>query len=59
MTAQTVSQPHVRHRASRLTAIAVLIGLGTGLVFVAGFAQPHALHKAAHDSRHSLSFPCH
>ncbi|MEQ8696355.1 MAG: CbtB-domain containing protein [Bauldia litoralis] len=59
MTAKTVSQTPAIPRASRLVAISVLFGLGVALVFVAGFAHPQALHNAAHDSRHSLSFPCH
>jgi cobalt transporter subunit CbtB len=24
-----------------------------------GFAHPNLLHNAAHDWRHSMSFPCH
>lgn len=34
-------------------------GLGTVLLYAAGFAQTGLLHNAAHDSRHSASFPCH
>lgn len=59
MTAQTASRTQALPRASRLVAISVLVGLGVALVFIAGFAHPQALHNAAHDSRHSLSFPCH
>lgn len=45
--------------ASKLVAI-VCVGLfGLGLVWAAGFANAEALHNAAHDSRHSLAFPCH
>jgi cobalt transporter subunit CbtB len=33
--------------------------LGVALVFLTGFAHPQLLHNAAHDTRHSLSFPCH
>ena len=33
--------------------------LGAVLLFVAGFAGAEALHDAAHDSRHSFTFPCH
>ena len=33
--------------------------LGVFIVFGAGLAQPDILHNAAHDSRHSFSFPCH
>ena len=39
-------------------SIAAII-LGAFLVFGTGFAQPSALHNAAHDGRHSLAFPCH
>ncbi len=59
MTAKSISRIQTPPRASRLVAISVLAGLGIALVFVAGFASPQALHNAAHDSRHSLSFPCH
>lgn len=59
MIPQTVSQVQATPRASRLVAVSVLVGLGVVLVFIAGFAHPQALHNAAHDSRHSLSFPCH
>lgn len=44
---------------ARLAAI-VCVGLfGIGLVWAAGFANAETLHNAAHDSRHSLVFPCH
>jgi cobalt transporter subunit CbtB len=33
--------------------------LGAFLIIGAGLAHPNALHNAAHDSRHSLAFPCH
>lgn len=33
--------------------------LGLVLIIGAGFAQPQALHDAAHDSRHALGFVCH
>ena len=36
-----------------------LLLAGLVLVFFTGFAQSEALHDAAHDSRHALSFPCH
>ena len=41
--------------------IAALLALmfGFGLVFMTGFAHSSVLHNAAHDTRHSLSFPCH
>lgn len=40
--------------------IAVFGGLiGLFLIYGVGFAQPDKLHNAAHDTRHSASFPCH
>jgi len=33
--------------------------LGLVLLYAAGFAETSALHNAAHDGRHSASFPCH
>lgn len=46
-------------RARRIVAIACVGLFGVGLVWAAGFANADALHAAAHDSRHSLAFPCH
>ncbi len=45
----------VRFRAQ--CAAAFLIG--AGLVFMVGFAHSEVMHNAAHDTRHSLAFPCH
>ena len=33
--------------------------LGLALIYGAGFAETSQLHNAAHDGRHSASFPCH
>ena len=39
---------------------AILAGLfGIFLVWGVGFSPIEALHNAAHDTRHSNSFPCH
>ncbi|MDO9046184.1 MAG: CbtB domain-containing protein [Methylobacter sp.] len=39
---------------------AMLAGLlGLGLLYATGFAEAAQLHNAAHDGRHSASFPCH
>ncbi|MBI4184118.1 MAG: CbtB-domain containing protein [Proteobacteria bacterium] len=42
-----------------VAAIALSVGLGLAVLFVAGFAGPEILHTVAHDGRHALSFPCH
>lgn len=59
MTAITKQKPisaGVTARVLSLSALAVLGGLLVGGV---GFANIPALHDAAHDVRHTLSFPCH
>ncbi len=33
--------------------------LGLGILYGVGFAAPAAIHNAAHDTRHAVSFPCH
>lgn len=43
------------NRAAALLALA----LGMALIFVVGFANAVTLHNAAHDTRHTLAFPCH
>ncbi len=44
-------------KAAGPALLAALLGLA--LLFGTGFAQPSALHDAAHDTRHALAFPCH
>lgn len=48
--------------ASRLGVLAsVMLAamLGVAILYGVGFAQPAALHNAAHDGRHGMAFPCH
>ncbi len=51
--------PVDRSRAKARASLAVAFALGAGLVFLVGFAQSAALHDAAHDTRHTMAFPCH
>lgn len=46
-------------RAEALKIALVTFSLGALLVFLAGFAYSDTVHNAAHDTRHTLSFPCH
>jgi cobalt transporter subunit CbtB len=46
-----------RRRAVAAALFAIV--LGTFLIVGVGLAQPDMLHNAAHDSRHTLGFPCH
>ena len=45
--------------SERALPVAVLALLGLFLLYGVGFAQPEALHNAAHDGRHAFAFPCH
>ncbi|AWK84857.1 CbtB domain-containing protein [Azospirillum thermophilum] len=48
--------------ASSVQTVAAAFGaflLGAFILFGVGFAQPQAIHDAAHDGRHSFAFPCH
>lgn len=45
--------------ASRLVPLGFSAFLGLFVVGFVGFAHLEAVHNAAHDSRHSLAFPCH
>jgi cobalt transporter subunit CbtB len=45
--------------STRFGVAALVFLMGAVLVFGTGFAHPQALHDAAHDARHSMSFPCH
>ena len=35
------------------------VAAGIFLIFFAGFAQATVFHDSAHDTRHTLAFPCH
>jgi cobalt transporter subunit CbtB len=43
----------------RMTAGAICLFLGASLVFLVGMSHITAAHNAAHDTRHSIGFPCH
>jgi len=45
-------------QSKALTLIAALL-IGGLFVFAAGFMPAQAMHDAAHDTRHSVGFPCH
>lgn len=55
-TASISSQASV---SERVKAAAAALVLGTVLVFTVGFAHSTSIHNAAHDTRHTLAFPCH
>jgi len=47
--------------AAETSLLPILGALAAGLflLYFAGFAQASVLHDAAHDTRHSIAFPCH
>lgn len=45
--------------SQRVTAGAVCLFVGASLVFLIGMSHLSAAHNAAHDTRHSIGFPCH
>jgi cobalt transporter subunit CbtB len=44
---------------SAVRSLVAAAALGLAVLYVVGFAGPHAIHEAAHDARHTLNFPCH
>ncbi|TDI58967.1 MAG: hypothetical protein E2O93_01965 [Alphaproteobacteria bacterium] len=56
---QATAQVRTTPRASILASALLLAVFGISLVWVSGFANADVLHNGAHDSRHSLVFPCH
>lgn len=60
MTQQTTEAAIQTEASTGVLLPAVLaILLGAALIFGTGFANSDILHNAAHDSRHSFTFPCH
>jgi cobalt transporter subunit CbtB len=45
--------------SERLAAAVVAALLGIGVIWGVGFSHVPAWHNAAHDTRHSMAFPCH
>jgi len=45
--------------SERILAITFALTLSSLFLYGVGFAQPHQIHDAAHDTRHAIGFPCH
>lgn len=52
---------HARATVQATEALPALCAMlfGLFLLYGVGFANSSALHNAAHDQRHSFTFPCH
>ena len=63
MTSKTAATDNIKVKVSseRITLGAVMLLVGTLLIFAVGFAQGAGglLHNAAHDTRHAVTIPCH
>jgi cobalt transporter subunit CbtB len=46
-------------RSATLIAAVMAALLGALVIWGVGFSPIEALHNAAHDTRHSMAFPCH
>ena len=55
----TSSQAPAAAIGRRALSASVLLLAGGLLVYLTGFSHSHVLHNAAHDTRHTLAFPCH
>lgn len=58
-TASLIARPVAGRTATSTSACAFAFLLGLGMVLLTGFSHLDAVHNAAHDTRHSLAFPCH
>ena len=62
--ARAIPQTLQQNTAARASAVAagpasLVLLLGVFFLYGVGFAGPQMIHNAAHDSRHTLTFPCH
>jgi len=57
--ARAGAMPVAKADAKPVAIAASVFAIGATLVLIAGFADTAAVHDAAHDTRHSLAFPCH
>lgn len=58
-TGSLTARPVTGLAATSVGACAFAFLLGLGIVLLTGFSHVDAIHNAAHDTRHSLAFPCH
>ncbi len=57
--ARSEAGSRISSRSDTLIAAAVAALLGLFVIWGVGFSHIPALHNAAHDTRHSMAFPCH
>ncbi|OZG72695.1 cobalt transporter [Hahella sp. CCB-MM4] len=61
MSIQSVSSQQSVSRSASFTLLQTISAFvfGAVIVYAVGFLPMGAAHNAAHDTRHSLAFPCH
>ena len=59
LAAQTKTTALSLSAQDRMITALIAALLGSFLVFGVAIASPIALHNAAHDTRHAMTFPCH
>ena len=57
MTTETLVQEQAQ--STGLLSVFAAVATGIVLLYFAGFAEAAAFHDSAHDTRHTLAFPCH
>ena len=55
----TIESPLPARALARAWQTAAVALIGLVIVLGVGFAPLHAIHDAAHDTRHIFNFPCH
>ena len=55
----TATLTHAETQTVGLGAIFAALATAFALLYFAGFAEAAAFHDSAHDTRHTLAFPCH
>lgn len=56
----TAQATGIKIGASQRIVAALIAGLlGSSMLYVVAFANSDILHNAAHDTRHSITAPCH
>ena len=59
LTSNTTANVQTFSVSQRLIAGTLALAIGLTLVLGIGFAQDMRVHNGAHDTRHSIGFPCH
>ncbi len=55
----TTAPTHDSTTSMRLSGVVAAIGTALVLLYFSGFAAASQVHDSAHDTRHTLAFPCH